>query len=132
VPDYEITMAGRIGPAVESCLPGFRSVVPPATVLRAVASNQGGVLKLLGMLADHHLTLIDVRINPAPTCPTAIPARRPQPPAEPTESTAGVTFSGSRSGDLRATGVVAGVRCNHTPHQWGRHSLPDSIVLHTD
>jgi hypothetical protein len=98
VPDYEITMAGRIGPAVASCLPGFRSVVPPATVLRAVASNQGVVLELLGMLADHHLTLIDVRINPAPTCPAAIPAQRP---AEPTESTAGVTFSGSRSGDLR-------------------------------
>jgi len=63
VPDYEITMAGRIGPAVASCLPGFRSVAPPGTVLRALASNHQVVLELLGLLAGHHFTVVAIRID---------------------------------------------------------------------
>ncbi len=66
MPDYEITIAGRIGPVVASCLPGLRPVSPPATVLHALVTDPGVVPTLLGMLADHHLTAVDIRINPAP------------------------------------------------------------------
>ena len=69
MPDYEITIAGRIGPVVASSLPGLHAVAPPATVLHALAVDRGLVLQLLGVLADHRLTLIDVRINQGPTDP---------------------------------------------------------------
>jgi hypothetical protein len=75
VPDYEITIAGRIGPVVASCLPGLRAVAAPATVLHALASNERVVPKILGMLADHHLTILDVWIHPVLTGPSR--PRRP-------------------------------------------------------
>ncbi len=65
VPDYEITIAGRIGPLVASCFPGLRAVPPSSTVLRAIVTDPAEVPKLLGVLADHHLAVVDVRINPA-------------------------------------------------------------------
>lgn len=67
MPDYEIIIAGRMGPLVASCLPGLRPMVSSATVLHALASNPGDVLKLLGVLADHRLRIVDVRIDPVPT-----------------------------------------------------------------
>lgn len=69
MPDYEIIITGRIGPVVASCLPGLRPVAPSATVLHLLVSDPGVVLKLLGKLAENHLTPIDVRINPEPTRP---------------------------------------------------------------
>ena len=66
VPDYEIILAGRMGPLVASCLPGLRSQVPPATVLSVSVTDQATVLQLLSMLTEHRLTLLDVRIDPAP------------------------------------------------------------------
>jgi hypothetical protein len=63
VPDYELTVVGRMGPVVASCLPGLRPVAPPATVLHLLVSNPSVVLKLLAILADHHLTPVDIRIN---------------------------------------------------------------------
>lgn len=66
MPDYEITIAGRIGPVLASCVPGLHAVAPPATVLHALAVDRGVVLQLLRVLADHRLTLVDVRINQAP------------------------------------------------------------------
>ena len=77
MPDYEITIAGRMGPVVASCLPGLRVVAPPATVLRALVTDPGVVPKLLGMLADHHLSPFDIRINPASTASYLSPRRRP-------------------------------------------------------
>ena len=72
MPDYEIIVVGRMGPVVASCLSGLRPVVPTATVLRAVVLNHGVVVELLGMLAEHHLTPVDIRIDPV---------RAVQPPA---------------------------------------------------
>jgi len=67
VPDYEIIIAGRMGPLVASCLPGLRPMAPPASMLHVVATNPEAVLKLLGVLNDHRLTIVDVRIDPMPT-----------------------------------------------------------------
>lgn len=64
--DYEIVITGHMGPVVASCLPGLRSVAPPATVLHLLVAGPAVVPKLLGMLAEHHLILIDTRINPEP------------------------------------------------------------------
>ena len=72
MPDYEITIAGRMGPVVASCLPGFRSVAPPGTVLHALVSNQEAALELLGLLAGHHFTVLAVRIDQAPNPPQSI------------------------------------------------------------
>jgi hypothetical protein len=69
VPDYEITVTGRMGPVVASCLPGLRLMAPPATVLHLLLDDPAVVPKLLGLLADHHLTPIDVRIDPEPSMP---------------------------------------------------------------
>jgi len=69
MPDYEIRTVGRMGPLVASCLPQFRSVVPPATVLRAVATNRLVLLEFLEMLIDHHvatnpvLTMKQIALN---------------------------------------------------------------------
>jgi len=69
VRDYEIVITGRMGPVVASCLPGLRAVAPPATVLHLLLANPAIVPKLLEVLADHHLTPIDILINPEPTRP---------------------------------------------------------------
>ena len=71
MPDYEITIAGRMGPVVASCLPGLRSVATPVTVLHVNVPNHRAVAELLGVLTDHHLTLVDVRIGPALPRPLA-------------------------------------------------------------
>ncbi len=65
VPDYEITIAGRIGPVVASCFPGLRAVPTSSTVLRAIVTDPAVVPKLLRILADHRLAVVDIRINPA-------------------------------------------------------------------
>jgi hypothetical protein len=84
VPDYQITIAGRMGPVVASCLPGLRPITPSATVLHLLVSNRTVLLQLLKMLADHHLTPIDVRIEPEPTSPCApASARLGSPPSQP-------------------------------------------------
>ena len=77
VPDYEITIAGRMGPVVASCLPGHRCVARPATVLHVLVSNHHVVPELLGLLVEHHLTLVDVRIHPASTGPLVNPTCQP-------------------------------------------------------
>lgn len=69
MPDYELTIAGRIGPVIASCLPGFRSVAPPATVLHLLVSNPAAVVEMLEVLAAHDLTPVDVRIIPHPSQP---------------------------------------------------------------
>jgi hypothetical protein len=66
VPDYEITIACRVGPVVASCLPGPYRVTPPATVLHLVVSDASVVPDLLQLLTDHHLTPVDLRISPEP------------------------------------------------------------------
>jgi hypothetical protein len=37
-------------------------VATPATVLHVLVANRQIVSELLGVLADHHLTIVDVRI----------------------------------------------------------------------
>lgn len=66
VHDYEITIAGRVGPVVASCLPGLHRITPPATVLHLVVTDAAAVLGVLELLTDHHLTPIDLRIDPEP------------------------------------------------------------------
>ena len=66
MPDYEVTISGRMGPVVASSLPGLRAVSPPTTVLHAIVTDPDVVPTLLGVLADHHLVAVDIRINPAP------------------------------------------------------------------
>jgi|KBSMisStandDraft_5_1062788.scaffolds.fasta_scaffold700144_2 hypothetical protein len=66
MPDYEITVAGRIGSLIASCLPDFRCVAPPATILRVHATGLNAVDDVLGLLADNHLAVIDIRVNRIP------------------------------------------------------------------
>lgn len=63
MPDYEITIAGRIGPLVASFLPQFHCVATTATVLDVPSSHPGFVLDILRMLDDHHLQAIDVHLQ---------------------------------------------------------------------
>lgn len=67
MPDYEITIYGRIGPVIASCMPDFRCMAPPATVLKARVPNLRAVDDILRLLSDNHLAVMDVRVDREPT-----------------------------------------------------------------
>jgi len=64
VQEYEILVAGPIGPVVASCLPGFTTVaVPTATVLTGAVASPDDLLGVINLLTAHGLEPIDIRIN---------------------------------------------------------------------
>ena len=64
--EYEIQLAGPIGPVAASCLPGFTtSTVPPTTVLTGTVTCPDDLLGVLNLLSSHGLAPIDIRIDPA-------------------------------------------------------------------
>ena len=65
MPEYEIQVAGPIGPVVASSLPGFTSVtVPTATILAGTVSGRDDLQGVIDLLNAHGLAPIDVRIKP--------------------------------------------------------------------
>lgn len=73
MPDYEIRVAGPIGPVVASCLPGFSiAAIPTATVLRGTVDDPAGLRRILDLLNAHGLAPIDIQTNP-PADPTGRP-----------------------------------------------------------
>ena len=63
--EYEIQVAGPIGPVAASCLPGFiASTVPQVTVFTGVVMCPDGLLGVLTLLRSHGLVPIDIRIDP--------------------------------------------------------------------
>ena len=63
--EYEIQLAGPIGPVAASCLPGFTtSTVPPVTVLTGSVTCPDDLLGVLNLLRSHGLVPIDIRIDP--------------------------------------------------------------------
>ncbi|HEY5117371.1 MAG TPA: hypothetical protein VIJ00_17755 [Nakamurella sp.] len=75
--EYEIQLAGPIGPVAASCLPGFTTVaVPPATVLTGTVTCPDDLLGVLNLLSSHGLAPIDIRID------RHHPAEQPTSPAD--------------------------------------------------
>jgi len=65
VQDYEIRVAGPIGPAAASCLPGFSTTaLPPTTVLSGDVTSPDDLHRVLNLLRAHGLTPIDIQIDP--------------------------------------------------------------------
>ena len=64
VPEYEIQVAGRIGPAAVSGLPGFTSVaLHMATTLAGTVSCRDDLKGVIDLLTARGLAPIDVRIT---------------------------------------------------------------------
>jgi hypothetical protein len=54
VTDYEIQVAGLVGPVARSCLPGFTcTLVPRATVLAGTAASTDDLLDVINVLRQH-------------------------------------------------------------------------------
>jgi hypothetical protein len=65
VQDYEIRVAGPVGPAAASCLPRFATTaVPPRTVLCGEVMSPDDLHRVLDLLRAHGLTPIDIQIDP--------------------------------------------------------------------
>lgn len=65
MPDYEIRVAGPIGPAAAARLTGFTTTtLPPKTVLSGTVTGPDGLLRILDLLRAHGLTPIDIQIDP--------------------------------------------------------------------
>jgi hypothetical protein len=69
VTDYEIQVAGPVGPVARSCLPCFTcTLVPRATVLAGTAASTEDLLGVINVLTTHRLTPSDIRINRDGSC----------------------------------------------------------------
>ena len=63
--EYELLLAGLIGPVAASCLPGFTSsTVPSGTVLTGTVTCTDDLLRVLNLLNAYGLAVIDIRIDP--------------------------------------------------------------------
>ena len=79
--EYEILVAGPVGPVAASSLPGFTAVtVPTATLLTGTVPGADDVRAVLDLLRAHGLAAVDVRLEPRDRAADK-PARRPVPPA---------------------------------------------------
>ena len=59
--DYEIRVAGRIGPAAASRLPDFTSTaVPVTTILNGMMTDLDVLHRVLDLLTAHGLTPIEI------------------------------------------------------------------------
>jgi hypothetical protein len=64
VPEYEIQVAGPIGPVVASSLPGFSFLtVPPGTILAGTVAGPDELLGVIGLLDGHGLALTDLWLS---------------------------------------------------------------------
>jgi hypothetical protein len=68
---YEIRVAGRIGPVVESILPGFATLAihHRTTVISGTTVDADGLFAVLSLLGSHGLTPIDTLITPSDSEP---------------------------------------------------------------
>ena len=65
MPEYEIQVAGPIGPVVASALPGFTAVqVPTVTVLGGTATCADELSRVVDMLTAQGFAPVELRINP--------------------------------------------------------------------
>lgn len=59
--DYEIQIAGPIGPVARSFLPGFTTTtIPPGSVLVGTAASPEELLGVINLLTTHGATPIDI------------------------------------------------------------------------
>jgi hypothetical protein len=64
VTEYEIAVAGPIGPVTRSCLPGFTSaMLPPTTVLAGTVASTDKLLKVIDLLTTHGAAPIEIWIT---------------------------------------------------------------------
>jgi hypothetical protein len=64
MPEYEIQVAGPIGPVVASSLPGFTFLkVPAGTILAGTVARPDDLLSVINLLNGHGLALTDVWIS---------------------------------------------------------------------
>lgn len=62
--DYEIQIAGPIGPVARSFLPGFTTTtVPPGTVLVGTAASPDELLSVINLLTTHGADPIEIWIT---------------------------------------------------------------------
>ena len=65
MPEYEIEVAGPIGPVVASALPGFAAVqVPTVTVLCGTVACPDELRSVVDVLTAHGFAPVELRINP--------------------------------------------------------------------
>ena len=65
MPEYEIQVAGPIGPVVASALPGFTAVqVPTVTVLCGTVACPDELRSVVDVLTAHGFAPIELRIDP--------------------------------------------------------------------
>ena len=65
MPEYEIEVAGPIGPVVASALPGFTAtVVPTVTVLGGTVACPDELRSVVDVLTAHGFAPIELRIDP--------------------------------------------------------------------
>jgi len=74
VPEYEIQVAGPIGPVVASALPGFAAVqVPTVTVLCGTVACPDELRSVVDVLTAHGFAPIELRIDPQDGAEESIP-----------------------------------------------------------
>ena len=65
MPEYEIEVAGPIGPVVASALPGFTAVeVPTVTVLGGTVACADELRSVVDVLTAHGFAPVELRIDP--------------------------------------------------------------------
>ena len=65
MPEYEIQVAGPIGPVVASALPEFTAtVVPTVTVLGGTVACSAELRGVIDMLTAHGFAPVELRIDP--------------------------------------------------------------------
>ena len=65
MPEYEIQVAGPIGPVVASALPGFTAtVVPTVTVLGGTVACPDELSSVVDLLTAHGFAPIELRVDP--------------------------------------------------------------------
>ena len=65
MPEYEIQVAGPIGPVVASALPGFTAtVVPTVTVLGGTVACPDDLSSVVDLLTAHGFAPVELRVDP--------------------------------------------------------------------
>ena len=83
--DYEIRVAGPIGPVVASSLPAEFKVtaVPRSTMVSGTVTDSAEILIVLNLLNEHGLTPIDTLITPRDTVDQPVQIRPARPSRKP-------------------------------------------------
>ena len=65
MPEYEILVAGRLGPVARSCFPEVTALpAPGGTVLNGTVAERDDLLAVLELLSNHGLLPLEIWINP--------------------------------------------------------------------